>query len=264
MNSSYIDPIAFELGPLNIHWYGIIMATAVLIGLFLATKEANRKNINPELILDLVIWGIPCAIIGARSYYVIFQWSYYSQHPQEIIAIWHGGLAIHGALIGSLLAGITFAYHKGISFRKLTDITAPSLILGQAIGRWGNFINQEAHGGPTSRNFLEQLQLPHWIIEQMQINGIYYHPTFLYESIWNLAIFLFLFFYWKKQDFLQPGEIFLTYIGLYSLGRYFIEGMRTDSLMLGSIQVAQVISILIIIVSLGLAYYNHRDKRVEN
>ncbi|AGB42446.1 prolipoprotein diacylglyceryl transferase [Halobacteroides halobius DSM 5150] len=260
MNSTYLDPIAFKLGPLTVYWYGIIMASAVLIGLLLATNEAKRRNIDPELIIDLVIWGIPCAIIGARTYYVIFQWDYYSQHPQEIIAIWHGGLAIHGALIAALLAGVTFAYKKGVSFLKLTDIAAPSIILGQAIGRWGNFMNQEAHGGPVSRNFLESLHLPYWIIEQMQINGIYYHPTFLYESIWNLLVFLFLTLYWKKQDFLKPGEVFLSYISLYSFGRFFIEEMRTDSLMLGSFKMAKVISVVIILFSVGIGYYNHYIK----
>ncbi|GAB6099604.1 prolipoprotein diacylglyceryl transferase [Halanaerocella petrolearia] len=257
MNSSYLDPIAFRLGPLSVHWYGIIMASAVLLGLILATRESNRRNLDPELMLDLVIWAIPTAILGARTYYVIFKWDYYSQYPQEIIAIWHGGLAIHGALIGALLAGIIFAYIKGIYFWTLADIAAPSLILGQAIGRWGNFMNQEAHGGPTSRRFLESLYLPDWIIEQMNINGIYYHPTFLYESIWNLLIFLFLTLYWKKQDFLKPGEVFLTYISLYSVGRYFIEGMRTDSLMLGSLQVAKFASISIILISITIASYNH-------
>lgn len=260
MNSGYLDPIAFQIGPISVYWYGVIIASAVLIGIILGTQEAKRRNMDPELILDLVILGIPLAIIGARLYYVIFSWGYYSQHLGEIFALWHGGLAIHGGIIGALIGGIIFARQHNLSFRKLTDIAAPSLIMGQAIGRWGNFINQEAHGGPVTRKFLENLHLPQWIIEQMQIGGTYYHPTFLYESIWNLLIFLFLTFYWKKQDFLQPGEVFLTYISLYSLGRYFIEDMRTDSLMLGSLQVAQLISIALILLSIGLAVYNRKDK----
>ena len=260
MNSSYLDPIAIKFGPFEVYWYGLIMATAVFIGLVLAMKEAERREIDPDLIIDLVVSVLPLSIIGARAYYVIFEWSYYAQHPQEIIAIWHGGLAIHGAIIGALIGGIIFAKVKNLSFGKLTDIAAPSFILGQAIGRWGNFMNQEAHGGPVSRSFLENLNLPHWIIEQMQIQGTYYHPTFLYESIWNLLVFLFLTFYWKKEEFLKPGEVFLTYISLYSIGRFFIENMRTDSLMWGNLQVAQGISIVIILTSLGLAYYKHRIK----
>ena len=260
MDTTYLDPIAFKFGPFEVYWYGLIMATAVFLGLILAMKEADRRNINPDLIVDLVIYVLPVAILGARIYYVIFEWGYYSQHPQEIIAVWHGGLAIHGAIIGALIGGLAFAKFKNISFWDLTDIAAPSFIIGQAIGRWGNFMNQEAHGGAVSRSFLENLHLPRWIIEQMQIQGTYYHPTFLYESIWNLLIFLFLTFYWKKQEFLKPGEVFLSYISLYSIGRFFIEDMRTDSLMLGPIQMARAISLAIILVSVITAIYNHKVK----
>ncbi len=255
MSSSYLNPIAFNLGPLEVHWYGIIMASALLIGLLLATKEAKRRKVDPDLIYDLVIWAVPFAIIGARLYYVAFRWSYYQNNLGQIIAIWQGGIAIHGALIGAIIATILFAKKHNIKFWILADIAAPSLILGQAIGRWGNFMNQEAHGGPVSLSFLESLHLPEWIIQQMNINGTYYHPTFLYESIWNFSIFLFLFLYWKKQDFLKDGEVFLTYIGLYSVGRFFIEGMRTDSLMAGSLRMAQLISIVIILSSITISYY---------
>lgn len=257
MTTSYLDPIALQFGPFKIYWYGIIMATAVFIGLLLAIQEAERKGVDSELIIDLVISVLPLAIVGARTYYVVFEWGYYAKNIPEIIAIWHGGLAIHGAVIGALVGGFIFAKVKGLSFGKLTDIVAPSFILGQAIGRWGNFMNQEAHGGPVKRAFLESLKLPNWIIEQMNIQGTYYHPTFLYESLWNLLIFLFLTFYWKKQDFLKPGEVFLTYLSLYSLGRFFIENMRTDSLMLGQIQMARAISIAIILVSIAIVVYNH-------
>ena len=258
--NSYLDPIAFKFGPFEVYWYGLIMATAVFIGLLLAMKEAERRDVDPDLIIDLVISVLPLAILGARIYYVIFEWSYYAHNPQEIIAIWHGGLAIHGAIIGALIGGIIFAKVKKLSFWKLTDIVAPSFIIGQAIGRWGNFMNQEAHGGPVSRSFLASLKLPNWIIEQMHIQGTYYHPTFLYESIWNLVVFLFLILYWKKQDFLKPGEVFLTYISLYSIGRFFIENMRTDSLMLGQIQVARAISLVIVLASIGLTIYNRKVK----
>ncbi|MGM0369699.1 MAG: prolipoprotein diacylglyceryl transferase [Bacillota bacterium] len=258
MDSSYLDPIALKFGSFEVYWYGIIMATAVFSGLLLAMKDAKRRNLDPDLMIDLVISTLPLAILGARLYYVIFEWNYYAHNLAEVLAIWHGGLAIHGAIIGGLIGGILFAKVKNLSFLKLTDIAAPSFILGQAIGRWGNFMNQEAHGGPVTKSFLENLSLPHWIIEQMNIQGTYYHPTFLYESIWNLLVFSFLFFYWKKQDFLAPGEVFLTYISLYSVGRFFIEGMRTDSLMLGHFRIAQVISIAIILVSISLIVYNRK------
>lgn len=223
-----IDPVAFKLGPLQVHWYGIIMGTAALLGLYLAIKEAELRGIDRDTILDLMLWALPCAIIGARIYYVIFEWDYYSVYPEDIIAVWKGGLAIHGGLLAAILVGYLFVRKRGLSFFKLADIVAPSIILGQAIGRWGNFINQEAHGGPVDRLFLEGLFLPDWIIEQMNIQGTYYHPTFLYESIWNLAGFglLLLLRVWNPKR----GEIFLTYLVWYSFGRFLIEGLRTDSL----------------------------------
>lgn len=181
-----IDPIAFQLGPLKVHWYGIILGSAAIFGLLLALWESKRIGFNADLLMDLLIYAVPAAIIGARAYYVLFQWDYYSEHPEDIIAIWKGGLAIHGALIGSILTGYIFARVKNISFLKLADLVAPSILLGQAIGRWGNFMNQEAHGGPVSLEFLQNLHLPQFIIDQMNIGGVYYHPTFLYESIWNI------------------------------------------------------------------------------
>ncbi|SDZ33977.1 prolipoprotein diacylglyceryl transferase [Thermoactinomyces sp. DSM 45892] len=231
MISSYlavINPVALELGPLKIHWYGIIMGTAVLLGLLLAIREGKRRGVKEDDLIDLVFWVIPAAIIGARLYYVLFEWSYYKDHLSEIIAIWNGGLAIHGGLIGAIVVGYWYVKRKNISFLKVADIIAPSIILGQAIGRWGNFLNQEAHGGEVGRNFLESLHLPNFIIDQMQINGIYYHPTFLYESIWNLVGFILLLMMRRFNP--KRGEIFFTYFAWYSLGRFFIEGLRTDSL----------------------------------
>jgi phosphatidylglycerol:prolipoprotein diacylglycerol transferase len=223
-----IDPVAFSIGPLSVHWYGIIMGTAALLGLFLAMKEAQRHGIDQDTILDLMLWVLPFAIIGARTYYVIFEWDYYSLHPEDIIAVWKGGLAIHGGLLAAFLVGYIFVRKRGLSFLKLADIVAPSIILGQAIGRWGNFINQEAHGGPVERSFLENLFLPDWLIEQMNIQGIYYHPTFLYESLWNLAGFGFLLLLRRWNP--KKGEIFFAYLIWYSFGRFLIEGLRTDSL----------------------------------
>lgn len=194
-----IDPIAFQLGPLKVHWYGIILGSAAIFGLLLALWESKRIGFNADLLMDLLIYAVPAAIIGARAYYVLFQWDYYSEHPEDIIAIWKGGLAIHGALIGSILTGYIFARVKNISFLKLADLVAPSILLGQAIGRWGNFMNQEAHGGPVSLEFLQNLHLPQFIIDQMNIGGVYYHPTFLYESIWNIIGVILLVWYRKKN-----------------------------------------------------------------
>lgn len=244
---SAINPIAIELGPLAIHWYGIIIGTGVFLGLWLAIRESERRGLAKDLFIDLLIYAVPIAIISARIYYVIFEWdNFYKDHPGEIVKIWNGGIAIHGALIGAVITAIIFTRKRGVSFWKVADIAAPSLILGQALGRWGNFINQEAFGGEVSRQFLENLMIPDFIINQMYINGAYHHPTFLYESLWNFAGFALLLLLRKVN--LRQGELFLTYVIWYSIGRFFIEGMRTDSLMLfDTLRMAQLVSLLLII-----------------
>lgn len=246
-----LDRVFLHVGPITIYWYGVIIGTGVLLGLWIATREAVRRGLAKETFVDLVLFAVPIAILCARTYYVIFEWNYYSKHLSEIPKIWEGGLAIHGGLIGAIVTGIVFAKRRGLSFWKLADIAAPSIILGQAIGRWGNFMNQEAHGGPVTRQFLENLHLPDFIINQMYINGQYYHPTFLYESLWNFVGFLILLA--LRNVNLRRGELFLSYLVWYSIGRFFIEGMRTDSLMLTAhLRIAQVMSIALIVIAVGL------------
>ena len=257
-----IDPIAIALGPLQVHWYGVIIGLAIILALYIAVRETEKRGLDKDVFMDLMLWAIPIAILSARLYYVIFEWNYYSQNPGEIIAIWNGGLAIHGALIGGVITAIVFTKKKQVSFWQLVDIAAPSIILGQAIGRWGNFINQEAHGGEVTRAFLENLQLPEFIINQMYINGAYYHPTFLYESIWNFIGFVLLILLRKVN--LRRGEMFLSYVIWYSVGRFFIEGMRTDSLMLTeSLRMAQTISAVLIIAAVVVLLYR-RAKGYSN
>ena len=240
-----IDRVAIHIGSIQIYWYGIIIGMGVFIGLWLAMRESERRGLDKDLFVDLLIYAVPISIISARIYYVIFEWSYYKDHLGDIYKIWNGGIAIHGALIGAVITTIVFARSRNISFWKIADIAAPSLILAQAIGRWGNFINQEAYGGEVSRQFLENLMLPDFIIDQMYIQGAYHHPTFLYESLWNLAGFGLLLLLRKVN--LRQGEVFLTYVIWYSIGRYFIEGLRTDSLMLfGEFRMAQLLSLILI------------------
>ncbi|WP_438447147.1 prolipoprotein diacylglyceryl transferase [Gorillibacterium sp. sgz5001074] len=225
-----LDPIAFSLGPISVHWYGIILGTAALFGLYLAVYEGKRFGMNPDFFMDLLLIGVPTAIVGARIYYVAFKWEDYKHNPAEIIAIWNGGIAIYGALIGAIAGAIWYCRRKGYNFWRIADICAPSLIAGQMIGRWGNFVNQEAHGGPVPETFLrDKLHLPGFIVDQMNIGGEFYHPTFLYESFWNLACLLLL-FWLRRQKFLKSGELFASYFIGYSIGRFFIEGLRTDSL----------------------------------
>lgn len=268
-------PFLINLGGLQIRWYGFLIASAVLIGLSLSMYLAKRRKVDPDLLSDLALWLLVGAIPGARLYYVLFQWPEYVQSQPEIIqignfslaipaalAIWKGGIAIHGAILGGLLAALIFAKLKKVSFWQLTDLVAPSLILGQAIGRWGNFFNSEAFGAPT--NLPWKLYIPAFIIENGRKimrrplgyeNIDYFHPTFLYESIWNLLIFgllITLFFRdLREKPRLKAGTLFLVYMVTYSIGRFWIEGLRTDSLMLGPLRMAQVISLTGI--SLGIA-----------
>jgi len=224
-----INPVALALGPLSIRWYGVIIGFGAILAMLLAIREVKKFGYPSDLIVDLLIIALPITIIGARLYYVFFRWDYYRTNPSEIIAVWHGGLAIHGALIMAIITGFIYARRKNISFWWLADVAAPSLLLGQAIGRWGNFINQEAHGGPVSLAFLNQLHLPQFIINQMYIDGIYYHPTFLYESLWSFLGVIILFI-WREKGNPRQGEVFLSYLVWYSIGRFYIEGLRTDSL----------------------------------
>ena len=253
-----MNPIAFHLGPFPIYWYGLLIALAFGLGMILALYNAAKRNIDPDKLSDLLLLVIPSAIIGARLYYVAFNWGYYSANPMEIPAIWHGGLAIHGGILGGFLAGYWYIRrHKELKLWSVADIIAPSLILGQAIGRWGNFFNQEAHGGPVTAEFISKF--PEFIQKGMLIEGQYYHPTFLYESIWNFLVFLILIWMLKKKS-LPDGIVAMSYLILYSFGRFFVEGLRTDSLMMGPFRTAQVISIIAIILASGFIYWRLRKQ----
>ncbi|GFN35959.1 prolipoprotein diacylglyceryl transferase [Tepidimicrobium xylanilyticum] len=243
-----MNPVAFKIFGIEVMWYGVLISIGVVIGAILAIKEAKRQGIDEDTMIDLLLYAIPIALIGARLHYVIFNWNYYKDDLLEIFNFRGGGLAIHGALIAAIIVAIIFTRKKKIDFWKVADACAPSLILGQAIGRWGNYINQEAYGRPTD--------LPWGIV----IDGVKVHPTFLYESLCNFIIFLFLLWYRRDKPKVS-GEVFLLYLALYSVIRFFVEGLRIDSLMLGSIRVAQLISILAIIVSI---YYFKKRRQSNN
>ena len=250
-------PIFFELGPISLRWYGLLIATAVLVGVSLSQFLAKRRHLDPELIADLALWLVVAAIPSARLYYVLFNWPEYAQRPGDIIAIWKGGIAIHGAIIGGTIATTLFARFQKVSVWQLTDVIVPSLALGQAIGRWGNFFNSEAFGDPT--NLPWKLYIPVNLRPSNYVSFEYFHPTFLYESLWNIGVFSLLvwLFFWglKNQSKLKLGTLTFSYLIVYSLGRFWIEGLRTDSLMLGSLKMAQVISLVLIgLGSLGLVW----------
>lgn len=255
-----IDPIAFSFGSLDVYWYGIIIATGIFAAIFLSTREAEKRGIEGDHIVDMALWAIPLAFIGARLYYVLFELGYYLEHPSQIIAIWNGGIAIYGGLIAGGLTVYWYTKKKGIPIWLMLDILAPNVLLAQAMGRWGNYMNQEAHGGEVTRSFLENLFLPDFIINQMEINGVYYHPTFLYESLWSLLGFILIVVLRNKKHLLRQGEVALSYVLWYSFGRFFIEGLRTDSLWLFDfIRISQALSLLLFVAALSLWIYRRRD-----
>lgn len=243
-----MNRVLFSIGSINIYWYSVTMLLAVLTAIFLSLKESKKVGMH-TYISDLVTWIIIFGIIGARLYYVIFNFDIYKNDLLSIFKIWEGGIAIYGAIIGGFLAIIYNARKRGQNIIETTDIIVPGLILAQAIGRWGNFFNGEAHGTPVTLEFLQSLNLPQFIIEGMYINGTYYHPTFLYESLWCLLGFIILIIL-RKITRRKKGIMTCTYFIWYGIGRFFIEGLRTDSLYLGNIRISQLVSIILIILGI--------------
>jgi phosphatidylglycerol:prolipoprotein diacylglycerol transferase len=247
-----INPIAFEFGPFAIHWYALTMVGGVVLAVLLAMKEGPRKKITSDNVLDLALWGFPIGIIGARLYYVIFEWSYYKDHLSEIFAVWNGGLAIYGGLIAGLLTLIVYSYYQLIDPWDFLDVVTPGIMLAQALGRWGNFINQEAYGKAVDNlNYL-----PKFIRDQMYIDGAYRQPTFLYESAWNLVGFILILILRRIPRLLQKGEVLAFYMIWYGIGRLIIEGMRTDSLMFLGMRVSQLVSIVMILAGVSIFMIN--------
>ena len=252
-----MNRVAVDLGFIQIYWYSLCILTGMMIGMFLVYRETKKRNISENLITNLIFYTVILAIIGARLYYVIFSWDYYSNNILEIFEIWNGGLAIHGAIIVGGLYLIYYTKRHKMDTLKVLDICSVGLIIGQAIGRWGNFFNQEAYGSEVTLEFLKGLHLPGFIIDGMHINGTYYHPTFLYESLWCIIGFIILLVI-RRRKYIKTGQIFGVYCMWYSLGRFFIEGLRTDSLMLGSLKMAQIVSIGMFLV--GLFFFIRRLK----
>jgi phosphatidylglycerol:prolipoprotein diacylglycerol transferase len=248
MKGLNMDRVLFTIGPITIYWYSVTMLLAVIIGIILATRE-SKKHAMESFMADLITYVLIFGIIGARLYYVIFNFDNYKHNLLSILKIWEGGIAIYGALIGGFIAIVYLAKKRGQSIIKTTDIIVPGLILAQSIGRWGNFFNGEAHGTIVTLEFLKSLHIPNFIIEGMYINGSYYHPTFLYESIWCLLGFIFLIIL-RKITKRRKGIMTFSYFIWYGIGRLFIEGLRTDSLYLGNYRISQIVSIILIIVGI--------------
>lgn len=269
----HIDPIAFTIFNIDVYWYGIIIITGVIAGLLLARYRAKKNGEDPEIYSDFLLYALISAIIGARLYYVAFAWEDYKDNLMDIFATREGGLAIYGGIIGAAIALVVYTRIKKISFAQMADTAVPALALGQMIGRIGNFINMEAFGGYTDSVFAMALKaskakIPASMVEHIgpltgyEGNYLQVQPTFAYESLWNLGVVIFLMLYTKHKKF--EGEILAMYFLLYGLGRSWIEGLRTDQLLIGSTNIAasQVLSIVLVIASAVFIVYKRKKVNI--
>jgi len=248
-----INRVAFSIMGFNIYWYALLISAGIIGGYFYAVWQGKKQGLKTDVFSDVLLVGIPSAIICARAYYVFSKWDYYSQNPAEILNLRAGGIAIYGAVIGAVLSVLIYTKIKRYNTLKIFDICSVSLLIGQAVGRWGNFVNAEAHGYETQSFF----KMGIW--DNTLGKYIFYHPTFLYESLWNILGIFILHFMMKRKK--ADGQIFFLYIFWYGLGRFFIEGLRTDSLMAGNIRISQLVALISILVGIAATIYIlHREK----
>lgn len=258
-----MNRVLLDLGFIQIYWYSVMIFVALLISGWIILKEAKRFGISEDFITNLFFYTVPISIVGARLYYVVFNWSYYSVHISEIFKIWEGGLAIHGGMLFGLIWIIIYTKKYKVNTFRILDMIVVGLLIGQALGRWGNFFNGEAHGPATTLEFLNRLHLPSFIIEGMNIGGTYYQPTFLYESLWCLIGFIAILFI-RRIKYIKVGQITGLYLIWYSIGRFLIEGLRTDSLMFMGLKQAQLVSVLMIIIGIIILIVKNRGSKLEN
>ena len=253
---------ALTLGNFKIEWYSLLIIIGAFLAIWLILKEAKRHNYPTDFVFNLCFWTIIMGIIGARAYYVLFNLNLYSNF-WDVFKIWEGGLAIHGGILFGLLTCILYCKKYKMRIIRMLDFIAPALLLAQAIGRWGNFFNQEAHGAVTTLEHLQNLHIPDFIINGMNIGGVYYEPTFLYESLWCLLGVIIILII-RRLKITKVGQPTAVYLMWYGLGRFFIESMRTDSLMLGGFKMAQIVSIAMIVVGLLIVMITSRKSRYED
>ncbi len=254
-----INPVMISVGPFSLYWYGFLIVGAIALSFFLAKRRIDKKNldfgITLDNIYDFIIGAVLVSILSARLYYVLFNLKYYLANPSQILQIWNGGLAIYGGIIGAIIYSLIFCKKKKVNFYNLADLAAPYLALSQSIGRWGNFVNQEAYG------YVTNVPWKMGIFDSAIGDYIYVHPTFFYESICNFILFLTLMKLSKNKKF--GGQIFYSYMIGYGIIRSVVEGLRTDSLMLGNFRVSQVLS-LIFVVIFGVMYYRAEKCRTKD
>ena len=262
-----INRIAFQFGSLKVHWYAVIILVGILLGFLYATVFAKRETLETDTLYDVLLWGLPSAIIGARLYYVFFNFSEYAGKFLDVFKIWQGGIAIYGAVIGAAISTYIYAKVKKIPVLQLFDMGAFGLIVGQAIGRWGNFVNQEAFGTNTDSIFAMSGNLIRSQLVKMQSMGMAVnpdmgvHPTFFYESVWNILGAILLGMFHKKKK--HHGQIFSLYLVWYGIGRFLIEGLRTDSLYFFSFRISQIVALVTVVLGIIALIYFHQKPRCE-
>lgn len=257
-----MNRVAFNIFGFNAYYYSLCILLGVIVAYILITREGKKQGLTKEFTSDLIFYTLIIGILGARVYYCVFNLDYYLANPSEILKIYNGGLAIHGGVIAGLIFVYFYTKKKNVSFIKILDIIAPAVIIAQSFGRWGNFFNQEAHGGITTYQNLKNMHIPEFIINGMHIEGKYYYPTFFFESIWCLIGFIILMIARKNKNLRKGFQIGFYFIW-YGIGRFFIEALRTDSLMFFNLKIAQIVSLIGIIIGIIIIVTN-RNKKYYN
>ncbi len=257
-----MNRVAFNIFGFNVYYYSLCILLGVMVAYILITREGKKQGLPKEFISDLIFYTLIIGILGARVYYCVFNLDYYLANPSEILKIYNGGLAIHGGVIAGLIFVYFYTKKKNVSFIKILDIVAPAVIIAQSFGRWGNFFNQEAHGGITTYQNLKNMHIPEFIINGMHIEGKYYYPTFFFESIWCLIGFIILMIARRNKNLRKGFQIGFYFIW-YGIGRFFIEAFRTDSLMFFGLKIAQIVSLIGIIIGIIIIVTN-RNKKYYN
>ena len=257
-----MNPVAFVFAGIEVRWYSLFILAAVLIGIFLIENESKRFNIRQDFIFNMMFWAFILGLVGARLYYIIFNLSEYKSF-MDVISVWNGGLAIHGGLLMGLIFILFYCKKYKVRTMRILDIVAPVMLICQAIGRWGNFFNQEAHGAATSVATLQRLHIPDFIINGMTIDGVTYMPSFLFESILCLIAFIVVLVA-RRGKYIKVGQPTALYLVSYGLIRFFIEISRTDSLMLGGFKMAQIVSVIFIIIGVSILAYTSRKSKFED
>ena len=257
-----MNPYVFKIGEFRIKYYSLFIMIGVILVTLCMIKEAKKFGIKKDFIINLIFWACIFGFIGARLYFVAFQWDYYSTHLSEIYKVWNGGLAIHGGIILGTMVIIIYCKKYKVNPLLMLDIAVPYLLIAQALGRWGNFFNGEAYGPATTLGHLKNLFIPDFVINGMLIDGVYHIPTFYYESIWCIlgAIVILIV---RRLKYIKIGQQCGLYLMWYSLGRFFIESLRTDSLMLGNFKVAQIVSVALFIIGFFIIIFQTRKPKLE-